>query len=290
MFNKLMGDPVKQRIENDIITSVQTLKASGVKPKLAVIRVGEDPGQVFYENAIIKTSQDYGIETQIITFPETATQAYLEIAVEAVNDDTEVHGIILLRPFPDHIDGEHLRQMLSPQKDVDAITDISIADTFVGKSDSFYACTAEACIEVLNHYDIGLEGTNVTVVGRSLTVGKPLSMMLLNRNATVTVCHSKTSREDQIQACQAADIVILATGQTESFGSEYFRDGQIIIDVGTGTGKDGKMHGDLDIDEIESSGKINDLTYTPVPGGVGIATTTLLLRNIIKAAKRKQSF
>ena len=285
MFNKLMGDPVKQRIENEIITSIQTLKASGVKPKLAVIRVGEDPGQIFYENAIIKASQDYGIETQIIAFPESATQAYLEIAVEAVNDDAEVHGIILLRPFPDHIDGEHLRQMLSPQKDVDAITDISIADTFMGKSDSFYACTAEACIEVLDYYDIGLEGSKITVIGRSLTVGKPLSMMLINRNATVTVCHSKTSREDQIQACQAADIVILATGQTESYGTEFFRDNQIIIDVGTGTGKDGKMHGDLNIEEIETTGEIKNLTYTPVPGGVGRATTALLLRNIVKAAK-----
>ena len=286
MFNKLLGDPVKQAIENEIIASTSEFKARGINPKLAVIRAGEDAGQVFYENAIIKASEDYGIETQLITFHEDVDQAYLEIAVQALNGDAEVHGVILLRPFPNHIDSEYLRQMLSPAKDVDAITDISIADTFVGKNNSFFACTAEACVELLDYYKIPIEGKKITIVGRSLTVGKPLAMMLLNRDAAVTICHSKTSTQDQIELCKSADIVILATGQTESFGSEFFKDGQIVIDVGTGTGKDGKIHGDLDIEEIEKSGKINDLTYTPVPGGVGKATTVLLLRNIIKAAER----
>lgn len=289
MFVKLMGDPVKQAIENEIIESVQRLKKNGINPKLAVIRAGDDSGQVYYENAIIKASESYGIETQLINFGSDVNQAYLEIAVQAVNADPEVHGVILLRPFPEHIDEERLRQMLAPIKDVDAITDISIADTFVGKKNGYFACTAEACIEVLDYYKIPLQGTKITVVGRSLTVGKPLSIMLLNRNATVTVCHSKTPVEDQKQACRDADIVILATGQTEHYGTEFFRDGQLVIDVGTGTGKDGKMHGDLNIEEIESTGKITELTYTPVPGGVGKATTALLLRNIIKAADREQS-
>ena len=287
MFNKLSGEPVKQKIENDIITSVARLKLDGIDPKLAVIRAGEDAGQIFYENAIIKASEDYDIETQVINFRGNVSQQYLSIAVQAVNSDPEVHGIIMLRPFPAHIDEEALRMMLNPEKDVDAITDISIADTFIGKEDSFYACTAEACVELINYYDIPLEGKNVTIVGRSLTVGKPLSMMLLNRDATVTICHSKTPREEQMKACRNADIVILATGLTGGYGSDYFRDGQIIIDVGTGTGKDGKMHGDLDIDEIEASGKITELTYTPVPGGVGRATTALLLRNIVKAAEKR---
>ena len=286
MFNKLSGEPVKQKIENDIITSVARLKLDGIDPKLAVIRAGEDAGQIFYENAIIKASEDYDIETQVINFGRNVSQQYLSIAVQAVNSDPEVHGVIMLRPFPEHIDEEALRMMLNPEKDVDAITDISIADTFIGKEDGFYSCTAEACVELINYYDIPLEGKNVTIVGRSLTVGKPLSMMLLNRDATVTICHSKTPREEKMKACRNADIVILATGLTGGYGSDYFRDGQIIIDVGTGTGKDGKMHGDLDIEEIEASGKITELTYTPVPGGVGRVTTALLLRNIVKAAEK----
>lgn len=287
MFNILSGEPVKQKIENEIIASVAKLKSDGISPKLAVVRAGEDVGQVFYENAIIKASDDYGIEKQIINFRGDVSQPFLEVTIQAVNDDPEIHGVIMLRPFPEQVDEEVLRQMLVPSKDVDAITDISIADTFVGKEDGFYACTAEACIELINFYDIPLEGKNVTIIGRSLTVGKPLAMMLLNKNATVTVCHSKTPKDEQMKACKNADIVVLATGKTENYGSEYFRDNQIIIDVGTGTGNDGKIHGDLDILEIERAGKIKDLTYTPVPGGVGLATTALLLRNIVKAANRK---
>lgn len=287
MFNKLSGEPVREKIENDIITSVARLKLDGIYPKLAVIRAGEDAGQIFYENAIIKASEDYDIETQVINFGGNVSQQYLSIAVQAVNSDPEVHGVIMLKPFPEHIDEEALRMMLNPEKDVDAITDISIADTFIGKENSFYACTAEACVELINYYDIPLEGKNVTIVGRSLTVGKPLSMMLLNRDATVTICHSKTPIEEQMKACKNADIVILASGKTEGYGSDFFRDGQIVIDVGTGTGRDGKMHGDLDIEEIEASGKITELTYTPVPGGVGRATTALLLRNIVKAAEKR---
>ena len=197
-----------------------------------------------------------------------------------------MHGIILLRPLPENINGERLRVLLNPSKDVDAITDISIAELFAGKDDAFFACTAEACMEVLRYYGIDPAGQRVTILGRSLTVGKPLAIMMLNADATVTVCHSRTPEEDQIKACKEADIVVLATGRTQYYGSPYFRNGQVILDVGTGTGSDGKMHGDLDIDGIMASGEIDDLIYTPVPGGIGRVTTAILLRNIIKAAKK----
>lgn len=287
MIRELYGDPVKQEVENYIISSVNEFKSRGIYPKLAVIRAGEDPGQIYYEKAIIKQSDAYGIESQVINFSANTSQTYLNLALQAVNADEEVHGIIMLRPFPQQIDEEALRHMLNPSKDVDAITDISIAETFVGKKDAFMACTAEACMEVIRHYDIDIQGKRVAVIGRSLTVGKPLSMMLMNKNATVTVCHSHTSKEDTINICKASDIVVLATGQTQNFGSEYFRDGHIILDVGTGTGKDGKMHGDLNIEEILETGEITDLSYTPVPGGIGKVTTALLLRNIIKAANKR---
>ena len=284
-MKQLLGDPVKQDVENKIVEAVKEFMARGIEPKLAVIRAGEDPGQVFYEGAIVKAAENYGIELQSIKFGEDVAQAYLANAIQTFNADEAVHGIILLRPFPKHIDEEALRQLLSPSKDVDAITDISIADTFVGKTDAFYACTAEACVEILHYYGIDPCGKKITIVGRSLTVGKPLAVMLLNENATVTVCHSRTAKEDQIQACQMADVVVLATGRTESFGREFFREGQIVIDVGTGTGSDGKIHGDLNIADIEESG-MEDFTYTPVPGGVGRVTTALLLRNIIKSASK----
>ena len=148
------------------------------------------------------------------------------------------------------------------------------------------ACTAEACMEVMRYHGIDPAGRRVTILGRSLTVGKPLAIMMLNADATVTVCHSRTPEEDQIKACRDADIVVLATGRTQAYGSRFFRNGQVILDVGTGTGRDGKMHGDLDIEEIMEKGEISDLDYTPVPGGIGRVTTAILLRNIIKAAKK----
>ncbi len=289
MFRELLGEPVRSEIENYIISSVETFRSRGITPKLAVIRAGDDSGQVYYENAILRQSDEYGIETQAINFTSNISQALIEVTLQAVNEDESIHGIIMLRPFPDHIDGEKLRTMLSPVKDVDAITDISIADLFSGKENAFYACTAEACMEVLKYYGISPEGKKVTIIGRSQTVGKPLAIMMLNSNATVTICHSKTPEEDQIAASRNADIVVLATGVTQGYGTDYFRDGQIVLDVGTGTGSDGRMHGDLDIDEIIHSGKISDLAYTPVPGGIGKVTTAILLRNIIKAAEKEMN-
>lgn len=284
MFRELHGDAVKEKIEEYIKQAVRGYRDRGIVPKLAVIRAGDDSGQKYYENAILRQSDAYGIETQAINFTSNISQALVEVTLQAVNEDESIHGIIMLRPFPETINGEKLRTMLNPAKDVDAITDISIAELFVGKEDAFYACTAEACMEVLHHYDIDPAGRRVTIIGRSLTVGKPLAIMMLNSNATITVCHSGTPKEDQIKACRDADIVVLATGMTQGYGSEYFRDGQIVLDVGTGTGRDGKMHGDMDIEEIKERGEISDLTYTPVPGGIGRVTTALLLRNIIKAA------
>ena len=261
MFRELPGDGVKKEIDAYISESVKSFAAEGIVPKLAVIRAGDDDGQKYYENAILRQSNEYGIETQAINFTSNIGQALVEVTLQAVNEDESVHGIILLRPLPGGINGEKLRTMLNPAKDVDAITDISIAELFAGKE-------------------------KVTIHGGSLTVGKPLAIMMLNSDATVTVCHSRTPEEDQIKACRDADIIVLATGRTQGYGSRYFRDGQVILDVGTGTGRDGKMHGDLDIEEIMESGEISDLAYTPVPGGIGRVTTAILLRNIIKAAKK----
>ncbi len=285
MFKELPGAPVKEHIENYIIESVKELKQKGINAKIAVIRAGNDSGQLYYEDAIIRTAEHYGIEVQAINFGEDVNQRYVEIALETVNMDEDVHGIIMLRPFPKQIDEEKLRARLLPRKDIDAITDISIAEFFAGK-DAFMACTAEASMEILKYYNIDVKGKKVAIVGRSLTVGKPLAIMMLNADATITVCHSRTPEEDMREACRNADIVVLATGRTECYGSEFFRDGQIVIDVGTGTGKDGKMHGDLNISEIRESGIIQDLTYSPVPGGVGRVTTAILLRNVIRAVNK----
>ena len=286
MFRKLNGDGVKKEIEKYIRTSVRQFAEQDMVPKLAVIRAGDNDGQKYYENAILRQSRIYGIETQAINFSADISQALLEVTLQAVNEDESVHGIILLRPFPEGIDGERLRTMLNPRKDVDAVTDKSMAELLTGVPDAFMACTAEAVMEMIHHHGIELAGRSVTVLGRSITVGKPIAMMMLAEDATVTICHSATPADETIRACRGSDIVVLATGLTQKFDSRYFRDGQIVLDVGTGRGRDGKMHGDLDIDEIMDSGAIKDMMYTPVPGGIGRVTTSVLLRNIIKAARK----
>lgn len=286
MFTLLKGQPVKDEIIRYVTDTVEELKAAGVEPMLAVLRAGEDSGQIYYEGSILKNADRYGIRTKAVDLPESVSQEELENALMELNEDSNVHGIIMLRPFPKHIDSDKLTSMLDPKKDIDAITDMSIAGLFSGRGDSFYACTAEACMELAKYYTPSLKGRRVTVLGRSLTVGKPLAIMMLNEHATVTICHSRTPKEDQIAACRNADIVVLATGQTESYGSEYFRDGHIVLDVGTGTGRNGKIAGDMDIEEIQASGNIKEMSYSPVPGGVGVVTTTLLMRNVVNSAKR----
>lgn len=286
MYTLLKGKPVKEAIIDYVTSTVEECKNNGVEPMLAVLRAGNDSGQIYYEGSILKNAANYGIATKAIDLPEEVTQEELEAALTELNEDEKVHGIIMLRPFPRHIDSDRLTSMLDPKKDIDAITDMSIAGLFSGRGDSFYACTAEACMEIAKFYGPSLKGKRVTVLGRSLTVGKPLAIMMLNEHATVTICHSRTPKEDQIAACKNADIVVLATGQTEGYGSEYFRDGHIVLDVGTGTGRNGKIAGDMDIEDIEAKGEITDLTYSPVPGGVGVVTTTLLMRNVVNAAKK----
>lgn len=288
MFKELYGDVVKEEIDNSIISSVKELKDEGLNPVIAIIRAKDDSGLIYYEKAILKQSQAYGIEAQPVYFTEDAQQIEIEEKLEEINLDKSVNGIILLRPFSSKIDEDKLNNMIHPSKDIDAVTDVSIAGLFTGKKDIFVPCTANSCMEFLKYYQIPIEGKKVTIIGRSLTVGKPLSVLMLAANATVTICHSRTSKEDQIAACRNADIVVLATGKVEGYGSEYFKNGQIVLDVGTGTGKDGKMHGDLDISEIKESGDIDNFTYTPVPGGIGRVTTALLLRNIIKAAEKQK--
>lgn len=287
MFTLLKGKPVKDEIIEYITASVEELKSKGIEPTLAVLRAGDDSGQIYYEDSILKNAKKLGIGAIAVDFGSEVSQERLEAALDELNCDDNVHGIIMLRPFPKHIDSDRLTSMLDPRKDIDAITDMSIAGLFSGRGDSFYACTAEACMEIAKHYVPELKGKKVTVLGRSLTVGKPLAIMMLNEHATVTICHSRTPREDQIAACHNADIVVLATGQTECYGPEFFRNGHIVLDVGTGTGRKGTIAGDMDIEAVEACDEITELSYTPVPGGVGVVTTTLLMRNVINSAKKK---
>ena len=285
MHTLLKGAPVRDAIDQDIISRVELLTKAGNTPKIATFRIGDDDGEKYYEGAIIKRAGKYGIDCESVVLDEAVSQSDAEKELVRLNNDDNIDGIIMLMPFPKGIDGERLRALLDPAKDIDAITDASYANLFANDPNAFYACTAESCMEILKFYEVDLKGKQVTIVGRSMRVGKPLMLMMMNANATVTVCHTRTTDENLKEACERADVVVLATGQIESYSPELFHDNQVIIDVGTGTGKDGKLAGDFDSGALDKPGMPSSLNYSPVPGGVGTVTTALLLRNIVKAAE-----
>lgn len=285
MEKEIRGIPVREKIEKTLSEDISKLKTSNIVPKVATIRAGADSGQIFYEKAIAKRAVKYGISVENLVFDQDVDEKEVENRIRELNEDKDVHGIIVFMPLPKHLDSMKISSLISPDKDIDAITDISYSRLLSGrdKESTFFACTAESCMEILKNNGYDVSGKKVTIFGRSLRVGKPLMLMMMNDNATVTVCHTRTSMEDAINASRTADIVVLATGNTGGYDRRFFRDGQIVVDVGTGAGKDGKIAGDLNIEDIMDAGI--DIRYTPVPGGVGAVTTTILLRNVVKAAR-----
>lgn len=286
MLKRIIGTPVREKIELEISNMTKRLDCKNIVPTIATIRVGNNAGDIYYEKSIIKKSKKYGICCKTFIYKDGIEQNILENNIKMINSDDSIHGIILLMPFPKYIDSNRIKNIISFEKDVDAITDSSLAALLSGNEKSFHPCTAESCMEILKYYGYNLQGKKVAIIGRSLRVGKPLLLMMMNKNATVTVCHTKTLEKDSIEICKNADIVILATGQTEYFGNSFFRNGQVVIDVGTGIGADGKIAGDLDVNNIISENEISEFTYSPVPGGVGTVTTAILLRNVVTAAER----
>ncbi|HKK96478.1 MAG TPA: bifunctional 5,10-methylenetetrahydrofolate dehydrogenase/5,10-methenyltetrahydrofolate cyclohydrolase [Anaerovoracaceae bacterium] len=286
MINLLLGKPVSDNIDIEIIESIKELKNTGVFPRIAIVRIGENSGDVFYEKAAMKKADKLGIACESIVLEKDVKQYELIGIIEKLNTDENINGVLLLRPFPNEIDDDLIRNKLKSEKDIDGITDSSLTGILTVTNKGFSPCTAKACMEILDYYGYIIEGQNITIIGRSLVIGKPLSLMMTNSNANVTVCHSRTKEEDLINYCKNSDIVVLATGKTESFGSKFFKEDTVIIDVGTGLGKNGNMAGDIDFEEVDKSG-IN-IYATPVPRGVGSVTTTVLMKNLIEATKNPE--
>jgi methylenetetrahydrofolate dehydrogenase (NADP+)/methenyltetrahydrofolate cyclohydrolase len=280
MSELLKGAPVAAAIREAAKDRVEVLKEQGVTPTLAIIRVGERPDDLSYETGAKKRAENFGIAIQSFVLPENVEQKALEEVIHRVNEEETIHGVLLLRPLPKHLDEKSIVAMLAPKKDVDGITDGSLAGVFTGKKLGFPPCTAEACMKILEHYQIDCTGKKAVVAGRSLVVGKPLSMMLLAQNATVTICHTRTKNLEE--EMRAADIVVAAAGQKGAFGPDCFREGQIVLDVGIHFGEDGKMCGDV------LTGQVQDTVaaITPVPGGVGAVTTAVLMSHVVEAAER----
>ena len=282
MARLLKGKDVIEDLNNKLIAKVNDLKAGGINPTLAILRVGARPDDLSYEKGAIKRCEEVGVEVKVINLPEDVTEDIFFNELNKLNYDKTIHGILMFRPLPKQIDGEKARKLLSSEKDVDGCTDLSLAGVFTNTNLGFCPCTAEAAMEMIKFYNIPLKGKKVAVIGRSLVIGRPVAMLLMHENATVTICHTKT--EDVPSITRNADIVVVASGQMESVGKEFLSEGQTVIDIGIGwNNKKNKLCGDVRFDEAE---EIVD-AITPVPGGVGGVTTSILVKHVIEAATRR---
>ena len=290
MAKKLLGKEVNEALVAALQGRTAALREKGITPTLGIIRLGEKPSDLSYEKGATKRAEEVGVAIKNYILPETATKEELLAVIDEVNSDASVHGVLMFRPLPKHLknDQEEICNRLAPNKDVDSMTHLSNAGVFEGAKDlGFAPCTPSACMEILDHYGIDCKGKNAVVIGRSLVVGKPAAMMLMGKNATVTICHTKTVNTAEI--CKNADIIVSAAGVLNSLTAEYVRPGQIVIDVSmnwnpekvTSKGKGG-MSGDAIFDEVEPIVE----AITPVPGGVGAVTTSVLMKHVVEAAER----
>lgn len=281
MAEILKGAAVTAALNEKMTAQVAQLKEQGVEPTLAILRVGERADDLSYEKGAMKRCEKVGVAVKNVVLPENVEESVFFQTLEGLNQDESVHGILMFRPLPKHIDGEKARQMLDSGKDVDGCTDGSLAGVFTNTKVGFAPCTAQAAMEILDYYGIDCTGKRAAVIGRSLVVGRPAAMMLMHKNATVTICHTKTV--DMPTVTREADILIVCAGQMESIGAEYLREDQIVIDVGIGWNEEkGKLCGDVRFEEAEPV--VGALT--PVPGGVGTVTTSVLVSHVVEAAAR----
>lgn len=254
-----------------------------VVPTLAILRVGERADDVAYEASAVRRCQQMGLAAVRYTLPMDCGLQRLRETVEEINCRTDIHGCLILRPLPDRVWEDMAVELLRPEKDVDGMTTGSMAAVFTGKGLGYPPCTAQACLKLLEHYGVDLEGKRVTVVGRSLVVGRPLAMLLQARNATVTMCHTKT--RDLRRACREAEILMVTAGQAGLITEEYVSPGQVVVDVGIHPDGAGGLRGDVDFPRVEPV----VAAITPVPSGVGTVTTALLASHVVDAATRAVS-
>ena len=282
MAQLLKGKPVADALNEKMKQDIAILSEKGITPTLAILRVGERADDLSYECGAMKRCSTVGVAVkQVILSGDVDSDTFFATLAQ-LNEDPDVHGILMFRPLPKQLDGEKARRMLSPEKDVDGCTDGSLAGVFTNTPLGFAPCTAQAAMEILRYYDISVAGKKAVVIGRSLVIGRPVAMMLMHENATVTICHTKTP--DPAAVAREADILIAASGRMESIGPDYLREDQTVIDVGISWNDEKqKLCGDVRFEEAEPL----VAGITPVPGGVGSVTTAVLVSHVVDAALRK---
>ena len=275
-MEELRGKEIVEAIRSDCLGFVQK---EDCLPALAVLRVGEKEADISYERSIKKRFQDFGLEVKDYHLEENCSNQEFQEVFRFLNEDPEIDGILVFRPLPSQIDEEEMLRKMKKEKDVDGITRENLAGLLLQDPDAFAPCTAEAVMELCKYYKIPLSGKEVCIIGRSLVVGKPLSVLMLNADATVTVCHSKT--ENSKEVAKRADVLVTAIGKAKAIGSSYCKEGATVIDVGINVDKDGNLCGDVDYDTVKAVAE----KLSPVPGGLGAVTTAVLAKHVVKAYK-----
>ncbi|MEE8031919.1 tetrahydrofolate dehydrogenase/cyclohydrolase catalytic domain-containing protein [Clostridioides difficile] len=275
----IKGKPVADKISEELIKEVDLLVKEGINPKLTIVRVGARSDDLSYERGALKRCQNIGITTEVLELAEDITQEEYIDVLKRVNDDKNVNGILCFRPLPKHLNEEVIKYVIAPEKDVDCFSPINSAKVMEGDKSGFPPCTPTAVVEILKHYNVDLKGSKVTVLGRSMVVGKPVSMLLLSEHATVTICHSKTKNLSGVAA--EADVLIAAIGRAKMVDESFVKDGAVVIDVGINVDEEGNLCGDVDTNAVLD--KVSMIT--PVPEGVGSVTTSILAKHVVKACK-----
>ncbi|EGT5370069.1 bifunctional 5,10-methylene-tetrahydrofolate dehydrogenase/5,10-methylene-tetrahydrofolate cyclohydrolase [Clostridioides difficile] len=275
----IKGKPVADKISEELIKEVDLLIKEGINPKLTIVRVGARSDDLSYERGALKRCQNIGITTEVLELAEDITQEEYIDVLKRVNDDKNVNGILCFRPLPKHLNEEVIKYVIAPEKDVDCFSPINSAKVMEGDKSGFPPCTPTAVVEILKHYNVDLKGSKVTVLGRSMVVGKPVSMLLLSEHATVTICHSKTKNLSGVAA--EADVLIAAIGRAKMVDESFVKDGAVVIDVGINVDEEGNLCGDVDTNVVLD--KVSMIT--PVPAGVGSVTTSILAKHVVKACK-----
>jgi len=281
MAQILRGKEVAVALNKDSAAAMDALKAQRISPTLAMIRMGENPDDLAYEASIVKKAQSMGIQILGCDLKKDVDQKELEAHINGFNHDPYVHGILLFRPLPSQMDEQAVLDLISPEKDVDGVSEVSMGKVYAGNGEGFGPCTAESVMAILKHYNIPISGKRAVVLGRSLVIGKPVAMMLLGQNATVTLCHSKT--QDLSNECKRGDILIAAVGKASMVDASFVHENQTVIDVGINVDAEGNLSGDVNFSEVSPQ----VAAITPVPGGVGTVTTAILLQHVIRSAQRQ---
>lgn len=273
----LSSNDLAVKLEEDIISRVKVLTGKGETPKLAIVRVGENPNDISYEKSLLKKGDNYGIEVQQVVLDSEIDTEGLKNKMEELNNDNSVTGIIMFRPLPKHIDEELIQETISWKKDVDCMSPLNLAKIFQGDFSSFQPATPFASMKILEYYNVDLTGKNVAIINRSMVLGKPLAMMVLGQNGTPIICHSKT--KDLNKILKEADVVVTATGRAKSLTRDSLTEDSIVIDVGVSLDENGKLSGDADFEDLKDYVK----GITPRLGGVGKITSTLLMEQLVQA-------